>query len=422
MFDYEQEIYKALQESPYLWIKKATGLGITEFMLRLIAWLCLFDNEWRGKQICIVTGPRIDLAITLIKRLKGLFPDYPFQDKETILELGGVKIEAFPSHHLNAMRGLESPKLIFMDEADFFPPGQWQEARDVSERYIGKSDPYIILVSTPNAPEGLFEQIEKEPEDICLYHRMTMTYEVGLNKIYTAEEIREARESPSFPREYEGRYIGQVGNVFSQKSIEISTQNGNKLETIRLGGVPYDMKKSAGIDAGFGSSKFAIVVTGLDRWGIVEVLYAEEYDRPNFMDMIDEIIKVRRNFNVNALYVDDQNPEVVRALKEAYGEDQDYRAVMSKHKLGDAWMQWMSILPISFRLEHKGMLAHVKHFLDAEALAISPKFSKLVVALRTAVATESTLNKELTSHDDLLDALRLSMRHFVIPTERQVKA
>ena len=36
------------------------------------------------------------------------------------------------------MRSLTSPKFILLDEADFFPPGQQQDARDVSERYIAK--------------------------------------------------------------------------------------------------------------------------------------------------------------------------------------------------------------------------------------------------------------------------------------------
>ena len=30
----------------HLWIKKATGLGISEFMLRFMAWLCLKDNTY----------------------------------------------------------------------------------------------------------------------------------------------------------------------------------------------------------------------------------------------------------------------------------------------------------------------------------------------------------------------------------------
>jgi hypothetical protein len=174
LYDYEQAIFDALvthNGNKHLWIKKATGLGISEFMLRFMAWLCLKDNALSGSQMCIVTGPRIDLAIALIDRMKKLFAsgnDLTFDTKETVIELNGVKIEAFPSHHLDAMRGLPNVSFILLDEADFFPPGQQQDARDVSERYIAKSNPYIVMVSTPNAPEGLFERIEKEAEDTCL--------------------------------------------------------------------------------------------------------------------------------------------------------------------------------------------------------------------------------------------------------------
>jgi hypothetical protein len=75
--------------------------------------------------MCIVTGPRIDLAITLIDRMKRLFAGkglIAFDTKETVVELNGVKIEAFPSHHLDAMRGLPNVSFILLDEADFFPP------------------------------------------------------------------------------------------------------------------------------------------------------------------------------------------------------------------------------------------------------------------------------------------------------------
>jgi len=33
LFDYEQQLYDKLQHHKHLWIKKATGLGITELML-----------------------------------------------------------------------------------------------------------------------------------------------------------------------------------------------------------------------------------------------------------------------------------------------------------------------------------------------------------------------------------------------------
>jgi hypothetical protein len=152
--------------------------------------------------MCIVTGPRIELAIALIERMKGLFRitdksyKITFDTKETVIELNGVKIEAFTSHHLDAMRGLPNVSFILLDEADFFPPGQQQDARDVSERYIAKSNPYIVMVSTPNAPEGLFERIEKESEDVCLYKRIFLDYTYGVGKIYTADEIEKAKASP----------------------------------------------------------------------------------------------------------------------------------------------------------------------------------------------------------------------------------
>jgi hypothetical protein len=202
-YDYDEIIFDSLDGgNRHLWIKKATGLGISEFMLRFMAWLCLKDNKLAGSQMCIVTGPRIDLAIALIDRMKKLFSGSKgltvFDTKETVVELNNVKIEAFPSHHLDAMRGLPNVSFILLDEADFFPPGQQQDARDVSERYIAKSNPYIVMVSTPNAPDGLFERIEKEAEDTCLYKRIFLDYTYGIGKIYTTEQIEKAKQSPSF--------------------------------------------------------------------------------------------------------------------------------------------------------------------------------------------------------------------------------
>ena len=55
----------------HLWVKKATGLGVTELMLRMIAWLCTKDAHFVNSQICIVTGPNQDIAIKLNKKVKG---------------------------------------------------------------------------------------------------------------------------------------------------------------------------------------------------------------------------------------------------------------------------------------------------------------------------------------------------------------
>jgi hypothetical protein len=52
---------------------------------------------------------------------------------------------------------------VLIDEGDYLPKFQQDDVRAVSERYIAKSDPFIVMVSTPNAPGGLFQRIEQEP-------------------------------------------------------------------------------------------------------------------------------------------------------------------------------------------------------------------------------------------------------------------
>ena len=61
-----------------------------------------------------------------------------------------------------------------------------------------KSDPYIVMVSTPNAPDLLFDSIEKEPEETCIYRKLFLDYKYGLDRIYTKQEIEKAKRSPSY--------------------------------------------------------------------------------------------------------------------------------------------------------------------------------------------------------------------------------
>jgi hypothetical protein len=272
----------------------------------------------------IVTGPNQELAIKLIKRIKALFAGLgvTFDSKETVLELNGCSIEAYPSNHIDAFRSLTNPKFILINEGNFFPKHQQDDVRHVAERYIAKSDPFIIMVSTPNAPGGLFERIEKESFESCIYKKIFLVYTYGLGKIYTQEEIEKARRSPSFEREYCLKYQGLIGNVFSNQSIE------NALK------VPYNplqiepnAKRSIGIDPGFGSSEFAIVVTQLVD-GKIQVIHAEEYERPDFSDMISEVWSLKQQLgHVTNIYVDAANPVVWQSLKREFDEPFDGKTV-----------------------------------------------------------------------------------------------
>jgi hypothetical protein len=407
----------ANHNNKHLWIKKATVLGISEFMLRFMAWLCLKDNALAGSQMCIVTGPRIDFAIALIDRMKGLFRGKDlavFDTKETVIELNNVKIEAFPSHHLDAMRGLPNVSFILLDEADFFPPGQQADARDVSERYIAKSNPYIVMVSTPNAPEGLFERIEKESEYTCLYKRIFLDYTYGIGKIYTAEEIEKAKASPSFEREYNLKYLGKIGNVFHTKDIKAAIQRGALYDPEVDAANPFaaDFGRAMGIDPAYGSSSFGIVITQLAD-NQVQVLYADEFQRPDFNDMLNVAMELVYKYQVQKIYIDAANPSFIRSLKLEIGDREDYENQIAYYKkMKWNWHNHMTVIPVSFNVEHKAMLGHVKMMLEKGLVTINPVFDKLVTSLRTAIAEENSLDKEATSYDDILDAYQLALKNY----------
>lgn len=433
LYDYERLLYEKLFtndqsfKDKHLWILKSTGLGITEFFLRIIGWLCTKDDSLKGSQVCIVTGPRLELSITLMNRLKALFYGklgIIFSNKETVLELNGVRMEAFPSDHLDAMRELANVSFILIDEGDFFKKGQQLDARDISERYIGKSNPYIVLASTPNKPDSLFDKIEKEKESTCIYHRVKLDYTYGLNKIYSKEEIEKARQSPSFPREYNLQYLGIIGNTFHELDIQRAVELGKKYDpNLLVHGAPLVL----GLDPGWGSSAFGLVLVQVAN-GRIEVLMADEYERPKYNDRIEKITALLKRLNSSNLdpeeldsckiYVDAANPEFITTLKELVGESTRWDYInekiqyCKKHNLDLA--NYMTVISVNFGSGGgKDMLMHCKELLDYERplIAISPRFTKLITALRTATSDDlGKLDKEATSYDNIMDAFRLALK------------
>ena len=398
LFDYEK----------HLWVKKATGLGVTEVMLRLMAWLCTRDETFDGSQMCIVTGPNIEMATKLIKRMKGIFEPklgLTFSNKGTILELNGGIVEAFPSNHIDSYRALDNPKFILLDESDFFRKGEQEDVRHVSERYIGKSDPYIVMVSTPNAPGGLFYNIETEPEDTCLYKRLKMDYHYGLGKIYTQEEIDKAKQSLGFDRECGLQYLGKVGNVFSEVKILKAIELGDKFKHLPINNLTIH---SIGVDIGFGSSNTAVVATEfLKEEAKIRVLYAQEWEHGDPQAIVNLIFNLYLQYSTDNtfIWVDGSNRAFCNLLKVAFSESLNWE----KSRITP---DSMKVLPVSFAAEHKQMLSHLAMMISKEYLCIPQEFDKLIISLRTADANELSLDKERTSYSDSLDALRLACKMY----------
>ena len=115
--------------------------------------------------------------------------------------------------------------------------------------------------------------------------------------------------------------------------------------------------------------------------------------------------------------IDGANPSFITSLKLKIGEEEeeeDYDKVIARYrfeKLGDDWSENVKMVPVNFKSEHKAMLAHCKLILgdNGRIIAIDPdRFDKLITALRTAVDSAGTLDKEHTSYNGIFDAFRLA--------------
>jgi hypothetical protein len=171
-----------------------------------------------------------------------------------------------------------------------------------------------------------------------------------------------------------------------------------------------------GIDPAYGSSAFGIVVT---EWadGIVQIMHAEEYHRPDYNEMLSLAYGLISKYQIDKVYIDGANPSFIKSLKLQIGEEADYDKVIAKYRsegLGDG-TQDMKIVPVNFKSEHKAMLGHCKMILEKDGgrIAINPdKFDKLIISLRTAVDADGLLDKESTSYHDIFDAFRLALKFY----------
>jgi hypothetical protein len=97
----------------------------------------------------------------------------------------------------------------------------------------------------------------------------------------------------------------------------------------------------------------------------------------------------------------------------AIGDREDYESQIDYYKkMRWNWHNHMTVIPVSFNVEHKEMLGHCKIMLEKSYMAINPIFDKLITSLRTAIAEENTLDKEATSYDDILDAYQLALKNY----------
>ena len=316
----------------------------------------------------VITGPNLELAKNIIQRTKRILDNKPFlikESKATSLILNNdTIIQAQPSNHIDASRSFDDISLFLADEANFFIKTSNQDdsiVRNVIERYIGKTDPYILLVSTPYYPKGFFFDIGNEQQ--CNYKRFWFDYKVGLGKIYAQEEIEQQKTSPSFPSEYCLQWGMGSGDIFTELNIE-----------------SYDLQQTSNaiisIDPAYGSSKFAIIVAE-NRNGVIHILSAKQYSRPTQTAMIKNIQNYLKEYTITDIIADSSNAGLITELK-----------------------QYCRVIPFNFRQQAQEATVNAVKLMNEKKVMIHPHFKDLIQDLSLArFNNNGTVDKRIMNMD-----------------------
>lgn len=443
LFEYQKIIYEDFHKAyvgdsrqKLFAVLKATGLGITEYSVRLMAWLASTSGNYHGQRFAIIAGIRMNISEEIIRRLIKLFDKFTFLNikrNKAKTMINNVMIEGYPAENVDSLRSFDNLAFILVDEADFFQRSLQKEVRTVVERYIAKTNPYVYLVSTPNKPYGLFYEIFSKDQKDSIYKLYRFNYEWGLGTIFTKKEIEDQKRSDNFQQEYNLQFGGTIGNLFSQKAIDKNIYTLEQAE--KIGFAPYFSRKdiqddsngegqyyprSLGIDPGFGrdpkknvGSYTALTLTQ-QRNGRIELLYAEELIQPDFDELVDIASVIIGKTGTTKVYVDGSNPAFVRAMKNAVGEYPKYGDYSKEEIERKIYHGNMLICPIAFNTAARAMMYDMKEFVDKGLLVIREDQKNIIDCFKSAVVINEKLDKDSTAHDDLFDSTRLALRNYRI--------
>lgn len=437
-----------------LLIEKATGIGATEWFLRYIVWKSIIDPAWKHGRVCIVTGPRLDLSVTLIQRIKNLFQQSAaiqekygsnprFDSRETVVFMGSTKIEAFPSNNQQSLRGLTNVKMLILDEfAHFSRPDMQRESLTIAERMRTKENTAVVAISTPGLylHQDLMYELLHEPDPT--WHVISQDYTIAMKAgLYTPQQIEEAKRSRSFPREFQLKWgSGALGSFLQPKVIDdiLASSMGYDPDDEIIWNNDLvrneEIISYAGADFGYGSSSNSAitVIQILDDRNTIRVVYSKEFQQYTPNDLIDVLNEVMHRYKPRNVFMDASSPSTIRAAKTALHwvrDSVDYEYVINRNRKLPSYLhdekhygkvmaeilttqKSMVLCPVNFGIAHKFLTNHARELCSQtpNIMQISPKFTELINSIQSAVIDDNEKYiKSASNYSDIFDSWRLAL-------------
>ena len=221
LFQYELDILDLLDKYGWLLINKARKIGVSEIVLRVIAFRCFSD--YAGYQILLVAGNRVQHAQRLMRRFQKLFDNIREEvaDKtaDRLILKNGTEVMALPSND-TALRGPENVKCIFLDEAAHFNIINDQDVYNALEPNLSNTDGDFIIVSTPNGKRGMFYDLWTDREN--RFYKLVLPYTVSLGLLLDKKSIERKKKDRTidFEQEYMCQFTSPKGAFITEDLIE----------------------------------------------------------------------------------------------------------------------------------------------------------------------------------------------------------
>src|SRR5580765_5329753 len=272
----------------------------------------------------------------------------------------------------------------------------------------------MLIETPPRGPRGRIFEIYQQAITVPQQPQQQSTTIEGKFKVFhvTAQDaVREGlitqefldeerlRLGALYPQYYAAEFISVSGNLFAQSAID------KCIQPLTLADLRENTEKYLAVDLGYSSSKFAILAGEWEpKLKKIRILVASEFQSPQYEQMIERIIRHKNELgNVKNIMVDcTSRMEFAMSLKTRLGEDNDWPRVHKKmlDYKSKGWdiAKAMMVVPILFNTESKEYMAsHARQLIEdpREFLAIDPKFSNLIIAMRSAVFDDrGQLDKE----------------------------
>ena len=424
---YQRLLYGLLKKHKKFIVRKARGIGMSTWLLYWLLFKAL--TEWKpADRACIITGNALRLSEDLISRLKNItqryFPEVYselLKQSSTTAIINRVIFEGMPLRFAS-LRGYEKMRCIISDETDYYPLSQQKQLLDTIIPFENKpnSNSHLILVSTPASAFSIMRKIESSKDSG--WYSMILDYTYGLEgplPIFDKEKLMQTKKSnpEQWSREFECQYLNIGGAAFADAAITKAIELGKRYDPVI---VNKEAQHAVGVDPGFGSSSFGVTVLEYSD-SIIKVVYCDDFERESFNDMVRKVWEIKNMVgNLSNVYVDMANVEFIEALKQEFGENSNWQyihdklAYCKKNKLKVE--NYMKVVPVSFGIDGATMLVHCKNLIESEdnLIAINPKWTKLIDALRTCTAIEYKVDKQNMMSPDVFDSFRLAARFFTL--------